>query len=104
MLKVYSMAKKVVKQKKIGLLSEKLTKNSKVLEELEFLFDMVPPSYLKSSISELFFSYLCNTDQEDLKPEIKEIATDFYCLIKFLEVAEIYEREHETKKLQMKKD
>lgn len=80
------------------LLAEKLIKNQKVIEELELLFDLSPPSFLKRNLTELFFSYLCNTEVENYKEEMKEICTDFYCLIKFLEVAEIYEREYEMKK------
>lgn len=79
------------------LLSENLIKTPKVIEELELLFDLSPPSFLKRNLTELFFSYLCNTEVEDYKEEMKEICTDFYYLIKFLEVAEIYEREFEAK-------
>lgn len=81
------------------LLASKLIRTPKVLEELELLFDLAPPSFLKRSLTELFFSYMCNTETEDYKEDLKEICTDFYSLFKFLEVAEIYEREHEMKKL-----
>ena len=53
---------------------------------------MCPPSLLKKSINEIFFAYLCNTDPEDYKPEMKEIATDFNCLLRFLEMAEMNEK------------
>lgn len=92
-----------MKNKKIDskemLLSKKLIKTPKVLEELELLFDLAPPSFLKRSLTELFFSYMCNTETEDYKEDLKGISNDIYGLIKFLEVAEIYEREHEMKKM-----
>ena len=67
--------------------------NQPLVEELEALFNMVPPSALKKSITDIFFAYLCNTEVEDYKPEMKEIATDFYFMLRFLEVAEMYERQ-----------
>lgn len=72
--------------------------NQKLIEELDHLFELVPPHMLRRSINDIFWAYLCNTEQEDLKPEIKEIATDFNCLLHFLEIAEMFEREKETKK------
>lgn len=83
----------------IELLSTKLIKTPKILAELELLFDLAPPSSLKHSLTSLFFSYLCNTEAKNYKEDMKEICTDFYCLLKFLEAAETCEREHELKKL-----
>lgn len=71
--------------------------NETILEELDLLFDLAPPHMLRRSISGIFWAYLCNTRHEDLKPEIKEIATDFNCLLRFLEVVEKYEKKKETK-------
>ena len=70
--------------------------NTKLIEELDLLFDLVPPHMLRRSINDIFWTYLCNTEQEDLQPEIKEIATDFRCLLNFLEVVEMYEKEREA--------
>lgn len=74
--------------------------NGKLIEELDLLFDVVPPHMLRRSVNDIFWAYLCNTEQEDLKPEIKEIATDFNCLLRFLEIAEMYEKEKEALKNQ----
>jgi len=65
-----------------SLISEKL------IRALEVLLQTVPPAYLRKSLTEILLSYLSNTEPEDYKPEIKEICTDFYCLLKFLEEAE----------------
>ena len=62
--------------------------NDKVIEGLARLFEISPPSYLKKSVHDLFFSYVSNTKPEDYDPNIKDIATDCYCLIKFLEKAQ----------------
>jgi hypothetical protein len=85
------MGKKSRKTLKNKLLSDsKQSLNPKILDELELLFDIAPPPFLKKSLMEIFFSYLCNTDNENYKREMKDIATDFYCLIQFLETVEIY--------------
>ncbi len=83
----------------IEQLAPKLIKNPMVLAELKLLFDLAPPSSLKRSIITFFFSYLCNIDPKNYKEDMKEVCTDFYCLLKFLEVAEACEREHEMNKL-----
>ena len=62
--------------------------NEKLITALDTLLQTAPPAYLKKSLTEILFSYLSNTELEDYKPEIKEICTDFYCLLKFLEEAE----------------
>jgi hypothetical protein len=74
--------------------------NTEIIEELELLFDMAPPSILKKSINNIFWAYICNTEQENYKPEMREISTDFNCILRFLEIAEMYEKneEHKSKK------
>lgn len=59
-----------------------------LLAELIILFHLAPPPYLRKSLTDIFFSYLAHTESEAYKPEIREIATDFYLLLKFLEKAE----------------
>ena len=66
--------------------------NKKIIEELDDLFEMSPPATLRKSLTDIFLSYLCNTEPHEYKPEIKEIASDFYFLLKFLEIAEMYEK------------
>jgi hypothetical protein len=67
--------------------SKSVTKKD-LYKELMDLFEVSPPNQIKASLLEIFFSYLCNTKHSDLNPELPEIATDFYFLIKFLEEAE----------------
>jgi hypothetical protein len=62
--------------------------NDKVVKELEMLFEISPPFTLKKSVTTIFFEYLSNTDVEFYESNLKEIASDFYFLIKFLEKAE----------------
>ena len=69
-------------------LSQKSLLNEKLIKALETLFQTAPPAYLRKSLTEIIFSYLSNTELEDYNPQIKEICTDFYCLLKFLEEAE----------------
>lgn len=61
--------------------------NKEIVEELDQLFDMCPPAMLKKSVSHIFWAYLCNTDPECYSQDMKEIATDFHCLLQFLETA-----------------
>jgi hypothetical protein len=75
-------------RRKEEFLKRYLSFNQKILEELENLFEMSPPGFLKNSLSEIFFSYLVNTDPQDYDPVINEIAENFHFLIKFLEKAE----------------
>lgn len=63
--------------------------DEELAQELKNLFEIAPPSYLRKSLTDIFFSYLANTDPKDYNPGIKEIATDFHFLLKFLEKAEI---------------
>ena len=62
--------------------------NKELISELDHLFDLVPPHMLRRSVHEIFWNYLCHTNQEDLHPQFKEIATDFKYLLQFLEMAE----------------
>jgi hypothetical protein len=62
--------------------------NQTVISALEELFQFSSPDQLKKSLMEILFSYLCNTNVEDYKPDMKEVVTDFYFLLKFLEIAE----------------
>lgn len=66
-------------------LPQKVYSNPRFQEELETLFDLAPSSFVKKSIRDLFFSYLCNTELENYKPEIREITTNIYLLIQFLD-------------------
>jgi hypothetical protein len=75
-------------------LSQNSILNEKVIQELDDLFNLTPPATLRQSLTEIFFSYLCNTKSEDHKPELKDIAADFYFLIKFLDEVE-KEKSHE---------
>jgi hypothetical protein len=62
--------------------------NDKVVEELVRLFEVSPPLTLRKSVTTIFFEYLSNTDIEFYESNLKEIAADFYFLIKFLDKAE----------------
>lgn len=86
------MATKSKKKEKNQYLSQKLADNAHFQEELMTLFDLAPPSFLKKSLNDLFFSYLCNTEPEDYNPDIKEIATNIYLLLQVLDVAEMLEQ------------
>ncbi|HXA01902.1 MAG TPA: hypothetical protein VNW99_07940 [Cytophagaceae bacterium] len=70
-----------------------VTLSHDVVLALEDLFQFSSPRQLRISLMEIFFSHLCNTKLEEYKPEIKNIAADFYFLLKFLEEAEMYEKE-----------
>ena len=69
--------------------------NQHLCKELENLFEFSPPPVLRKSLMDIFFSYLSNMEPADYKPELKEIATDFYFLLKFLDKAEKEIRENE---------
>ena len=66
----------------------KSDKEKRALELLNNLFQIAPSNYLIKSLTSILLSYLSNTEPEDYKPEIKEICTDFYCLLKFLDEAD----------------
>jgi hypothetical protein len=68
----------------------KLTKE--LIEELDKLFHLVPPSNMKNGLVEIFFSYLINTEFKQNNPKLSDMATDFYFMLKFLEKAEMRER------------
>jgi hypothetical protein len=57
---------------------------SKALEELETLFDDVPPETLREQLNFIFFQYLVTTEVKDLHPEFRNLSENFYSLIKFL--------------------
>ncbi len=69
-------------------LSQNSLINEKLIKALDILLQAAPPAYLRKSLTEILLAYLSNTEPEDYKPEIKEICTDFYCLLRFLEEAE----------------
>lgn len=71
--------------------------NEEIIGALHLLFDLAPPDMLRRSVHDIFWAYLCNTEPQNLKPEFKEIATDFKCLLNFLEQAERCEKEKQTK-------
>jgi hypothetical protein len=62
--------------------------NDKVIKELERLFEVSPPFTLRKSVTTIFFEYLSNTEVDLYESNLKEIASDFYFLIRFLEMAE----------------
>ena len=66
----------------------KSDKEKRALELLNNLFQIAPSNYLIKSLTSILLSYLSNTEPEDYKPEIKEICSDFYCLLKFLDEAD----------------
>jgi hypothetical protein len=57
----------------------------KLSKELEQLFEFVPPDKLRKSIQEIYFGYIDGTP--DLPHGFKEISSDIYFLIDFLEKA-----------------
>jgi hypothetical protein len=59
-------------------------------KELEELFDFVPPDKLRKSIQEIYFGYIDGAS--DLQRDFKEISSDIYFLIDFLEKAEMSRR------------
>lgn len=56
-------------------------------QELQELFDMAPPYYLRKSLTDLFFAYMCHVDDDDHQLPLRETATDLYALLQFLEKA-----------------
>jgi hypothetical protein len=54
-------------------------------KDLEDLFEFVPPDKLRKSIQEIYFGYIDGTP--DLHKDFKEISSDIYFLIDFLEKA-----------------
>jgi hypothetical protein len=65
--------------------------NKRVVQELETLFDYVPPERLRELITEVFFNHLQKDAIESESPDdFRKMAGDFYFLIRFLEIAEKY--------------
>ena len=56
-------------------------------QELQELFDTAPPYYLRKSLTDLFFAYLSQVDDDDHQLPLRETATDLYALLLFLEKA-----------------
>lgn len=83
------------KEKTILILEDSIV-NEKVIEELTFLFQVIPPSVLRKSCTDLVFSYLANTDPKSYTLSVPEVVEDFYCFLKFLEIAELYEQKHNS--------
>jgi hypothetical protein len=75
-------------------MENQITKN-KLLEELEELLSIVPPSQLRKSIHKIFARYLQTINNETDLEEFKILAEDFYFLNKFLEKVEEEEMEKE---------
>lgn len=57
------------------------------MEELELLFQFVPPSKLRKRIDFLFYNYIMDNSTDDLPEDFQEISEDVYFLIRFLEKA-----------------
>jgi hypothetical protein len=57
----------------------------KLSKDLEELFEFVSPDELRKSIQEIYFSYIDGTP--DLHRDFKEISSNIYFLINFLEKA-----------------
>jgi hypothetical protein len=55
------------------------------MEELELLFQFVPPQQLRKRITEIWFHYLMHTETHALPADFSEMAEDLYFLISFLE-------------------
>lgn len=60
--------------------------DDQTLLQLEALFSAAPPQHLRKSLNKVLFRYLmCD---ENLYPDQKEVITDFYLLMEFLEKVE----------------
>jgi hypothetical protein len=58
---------------------------------LKELFEIVPPEKLRKSIQEIYFHYIDGAP--DLHSDFKEISSDIYFLISFLDKAHIKQKE-----------
>jgi hypothetical protein len=54
------------------------------IDELETLFEIVPPEKLRKHLTFMFFQYLSLTGKESLHPEFKELSENIYSLIHVL--------------------
>jgi hypothetical protein len=59
--------------------------NKKNLEELDLLFQFVPPKKLRKRITSIFFQYLVKTPANELDKNLQEMSEDIYLLIRCLE-------------------
>lgn len=59
---------------------------TELISQLETLFSAAPPQQLRKSLNKVLFRYLMCDD--NLYPDQKEVITDFYLLMEFLEKAE----------------
>lgn len=65
--------------------------NEKIIEELEILFEFVPPEKLRQQITFVYFYYLQgDAIKTETQKKFTKKAGDFYFLIRFLELAEKY--------------
>jgi hypothetical protein len=67
------------------------TMDKQIVNELEEMFSFAPPSSIRRSINQVFYSYLIH--KQTLPFDFERIAEDFYFLTDFLEKAdECYKR------------
>ena len=59
----------------------------KIMNELKDLFEFVRPALLRRNLEDLFFLHL-TSEQEIVLPNQKELITNFYYLINFLNEVE----------------
>lgn len=62
-----------------------------ILNELKDLFQFVPPAKLRRSLEDIFFQHFSSQDEVCL-PNQKEIVSNFYFLINFLNEVEDQKR------------
>lgn len=67
--------------------------NPNTTEELDLLFQFVPPEQLKSRITHIYFHYLTHAPPKDLPDDFQKISEDIYFLIQFLEKIKTHDTE-----------
>ena len=67
--------------------SNNMSIDHKIKNELEALFDFVPPKQLRQSVTQVFFGYLFNLKKE-LPENFERISEDIHFLLTFLEQAD----------------
>ena len=60
----------------------------KTVNELETLFQFVPPKKLRNRVNMVFLEYLSKTQLSDIPENLNEIAEDFLFLLRFLDKAQ----------------
>lgn len=65
--------------------------DQRILNELKDLFEFVNPSILRRNLEDLFFLHL-TSEKEIILPNQKELITNFYYLINFLNEVESQQR------------